>query len=273
MGTTLGPIILCSRYIRIQASWYNSTVLRRFFYSSTLEDNRQPVQHKLFMEQLLFLRWHSSSTASVLLHCTLPPRSDCNILKKTIRCFVSLLCRSRKRAGVAENGEEEPSDKVRVLQWVLNLSRGSILFVHCDKNWSVDLIPRRYHKSSIPKQDSHSQHFSSSVCFNLTEENSRLTLSIKVSVRLFSSYQNDVGISKSVSWGTALRSFVPEKKKKKITWGKDYLEAKEASVCLTPWHFGPISDSWCLQEENKALNLLTDVESAVKKLAEWPGIP
>lgn len=162
---------------------------------------------------------------------------------------------------MAENGEEEPSDKLRVFQWVLNLSRGSILVFHY-----------YYHNSSISKQDSRSQHCST-VCFNLMEENSRLTLSIKVSVRLFSSYQNDVGISKSVSWGTALRSFAPEKKKKNITWGKDYLEAKEAFVCLTSWHFGPFSDSWCIQEENKALNLLTDVESTVKKLAEWPGIP
>lgn len=47
-------------------------------------------------------------------------------------------------------------------------------------------------------------------------ENSRLTLSIRVSVRLFSSYQNDVGISKSVSWGAALRSFPPEKKNSQI---------------------------------------------------------
>lgn len=41
---------------------------------------------------------------------------------------------------------------------------------------------------------------------------SQLTLSIKVSVRLLSSYQNDVGISKSVSWGATLRSFAPGEK-------------------------------------------------------------
>lgn len=37
----------------------------------------------------------------------------------------------------------------------------------------------------------------------------RWIFSIRVSVRLFSSYQNEVGISKSVSWGAALCSFAP----------------------------------------------------------------
>lgn len=41
----------------------------------------------------------------------------------------------------------------------------------------------------------------------------QLMFSIKVSVRSLSSYQKEVGISKSVSWGGMLRSFPPGKNK------------------------------------------------------------
>lgn len=51
----------------------------------------------------------------------------------------------------------------------------------------------------------------------LVHNNSHLTLSIKASVRLFSSYQNDVGMSKSVSGATLLRSFAPGEKTKNVT--------------------------------------------------------
>lgn len=50
----------------------------------------------------------------------------------------------------------------------------------------------------------------------------RLIFSIKVSVRLFSSYQNEVGISKSISWGATLCSFAPSSnqniKRETETW-------------------------------------------------------
>lgn len=56
------------------------------------------------------------------------------------------------------------------------------------------------------------------VCVHsLRNNNSQLTLSIKASVRLFSSYQNDVGASKSVSWETLLRSLIPAEKAKNVT--------------------------------------------------------
>lgn len=48
------------------------------------------------------------------------------------------------------------------------------------------------------------------------KDDSQLTFSIKVSVRLFSSYQNDVGISKSVSCGAALRSLTPREKQQYV---------------------------------------------------------
>lgn len=57
------------------------------------------------------------------------------------------------------------------------------------------------------------------VCVHsLLNNNSQLTLSIKASVRLFSSYQNDVGTSKSVSWETLLRSLAPAGKAKNVTF-------------------------------------------------------
>lgn len=68
---------------------------------------------------------------------------------------------------------------------------------------------------------------------------SRLTLSIKVSVRLFSSYQNVVGISKSVSWGATLRSFPPgnnnSNKGRKMTWTQAWSEEPPCVDVLTHW--------------------------------------
>lgn len=47
-------------------------------------------------------------------------------------------------------------------------------------------------------------------------DDSQLMFSIKVSVRLFSSYQNDVGISKSVSCAAALRSLTPREEQQYV---------------------------------------------------------
>ena len=73
------------------------------------------------------------------------------------------------------------------------------------------------------------------LCFDLMNGDSRLTLSIRVSVRLFSSYQNDVGISKSVSWGATLRSFVPGKKQEqqKTIWAEAWSDISLCEEVLT----------------------------------------
>ena len=72
---------------------------------------------------------------------------------------------------------------------------------------------------------------------------SRLMLSIKVSVRLLSSYQNDVGISKSVSWGAMLRSFAPgEKQEQQKT--RDDMNAsskRQATSAVKSCHTGVAS--------------------------------
>lgn len=81
---------------------------------------------------------------------------------------------------------------------------------------------------------------------------SRLMLSIKVSVRLLSSYQNDVGISKSVSWGAMLRSFAPgEKQEQQKT--RDDMNAsskRQATSAVKSCHTGVASKNWNCQGEN-----------------------
>lgn len=59
----------------------------------------------------------------------------------------------------------------------------------------------------------------------------QLMFSIKVSVRSLSSYQKEVGISKSVSWGGMLRSFPPG-------WKQEYEQRKheEEEEEYTSWH-------------------------------------
>lgn len=171
---------------------------------------------------------------------------------------------------MAENGEDEPSDKLRMLRWAW---KHFVFFI------AINIVPWTCYRGIIITAPSQSKTVIVNivlVCVSIWRKKTH-------GWRCPSKSRWDSSAHTKMMWES--QSLLAEErrcvllhlKRKKIyiyiTWGKDYLEAKEASVCLTPWHFGPISDSRCLQEENKALNLLTDVGSAVKKLAEWPGIP
>lgn len=97
------------------------------------------------------------------------------------------------------------------------------------------------------------------------KDDSQLMLSIKVSVRLFSSYQNDAGISKSVSWATMLCSFAPGEKTTtkdcKLKATSDTLDRAQRSstdrkkIELLIWWL-------CCRKKNQ-------VQSELKKRTEW----